>query len=230
MFKLNNHIPQKYDMNPKETLAYHCCIIYEHFANMIFPEYRHSKIPKTGDPRKCMLFKHCYKMAEMLDGQIEKKYYPLYIKAQFDIFLKIFQATNKCPLITPAIISSKKSLSRWNVWKYYYEKVKVIKTENTTVNAEQSVLENEFKKTLDFMNCNSYMFKDLPSFIENENDIYKFILLKKISPYYVALSPWISYLKLKEDICRISNSDTILEILSEKDKQLHKKYFYKEYV
>ena len=230
MFKLNNHIPQKYDMNPKETLAYHCCIIYEHFANMIFPEYRHSKIPKTGDPRKCMLFKHCYKMAEMLDGQIEKKYYPLYIKAQFDIFLKIFQATNKCPLITPAIISSKKSLSRWNVWKYYYEKVKVIKTENTTVNAEQSVLENEFKKTLDFMNCNSYMFKDLPSFIENENDIYKFILLKKISPYYVALSPWISYLKLKEDICRISNSDTILEILSEKDKKLHKKYFYREYV
>lgn len=217
-------------MNPKETLAYHCCLIYEHFANMIFPKYRHSKLPKSGDPRKCMLFKHCYKMIAMLDGQIEKKFYPLYIKAQFDIFLKIFQATNKCPLITPAIISSKKSLSRWNVWKYYYEKVKVIKTENTTVNAEQSVLENEFKKTLDFMNCNSDMFKDLSSFIENENDIYRFIILKKISPYYIALSPWVSHLKLKEDIYRISNSDTILEILSEKDKQLHKKYFLKEYM
>jgi len=228
--KFNNNIPQKYDMNPKETLAYHCCIIYEHFSIMIFPKYRHSKMPSKGDPRKCTLFKHCYKMNALLEGKLEKIYYPLFIKAQFDIFKKIFEATKQCPLITPTIISSNKALSRWNVWKYYYEKVKSIKNENNTVNVEQSVLENEFKSTLDFMNCNSYIFDDINCFIENEKDIYKFTLLKKISPYYISLSPWISKLKSKDDIYNISNAETILEILSDKDKQLHKKYFSKEYI
>ena len=65
---------------------------------------------------------------------------------------------------------------------------------------------------------------------ENEKDIYKFTLLKKISPYYISLSPWISKLKAKDDIYNISNAETILEMLSDKDKQLHKKYFSKEYV
>lgn len=217
-------------MTPKETLAYQCCLIYEHFSNIIFPKYRHSKLPSKGDPRKCMLFKHCYKMIAMLDGELEKKYYPFFIRSQFDIFKKIFDATKVCPLITPAIISSKKAISRWNVWKYYNEKIKNIKTENNTVNAEQSLLLNEFAKTLDFIHVNSDIFNSLESFLKYQDDIYKFVLLKKISPYYICLSPWIAQLKNKDEIYTISNSDTILEILSEDDKKLHRKYFSKEYI
>lgn len=216
-------------MQPKETLAYQCCIIYEHCANMIFPNYRHSKLKKIGDPRKCSLFKHCYKMVNYLEGKLDKKLYPYFIKAQFDIFKKIYEATGTCPLVTPNIISSVKSFNRWKVWKYYNEKIKHIKVENNTVNASQQLIELEFSKTLDFMNVNSEIFKDFQSFINNSKNILKFCILKKISPYYIALSPWIEKLEFKEEIYNISNSETILEILSENDKKLHKKYFNKEY-
>ena len=229
MFKYNIHIPQKYNFNPKETLAYQCCIIYEHCANMIFPNYMHSRLPKKGDPRKCTLFKHSYRMVEFLEDKLDKKLYPYYIKAQFDIFKKIYDATKKCPLITPAIISSAKAVNRWKVWKYYSDKIKHIKTEHNTVNASQNLLVNEFSKTLDFMNCNTEIFKDIKSFIDNSNNILKLCLLKKLSPYYIALSPWIEKLDCKEEIYKICNSETILEILSEDDKKLHKKYFNKEY-
>ena len=229
MYKFNIHIPQKYNMTPKETLAYQCCIIYEHCANMIFPNYRHARLKKTGDPRKCSLFKHCYKMVEFLDGKLEKKFYPYFIKSQFDIFNKIYQVTGTCPLITPNIISSLKSVNRWKVWKYYNDKIKHIKVENNTVVSSQQLIELEFSKTLDFMNVNSEIFKDIQSFIDNSKNILKFCILKKISPYYIALSPWVEKLELKEEIYKISNSETILEILSETDKKLHRKYFNKEY-
>lgn len=229
MFKFNHHLPQKYDLNPKETLAYQCCIIYEHCANMIFPKYRHSRLPKKGDPRKCSLFKHAYKMVNYLEGKLEKKYYPYFIKSQFDIFKKIHEATGNCPLITPNIISSAKSASRWKVWKYYNDKIKHINTEHNTVNASQSLLLNEFSKTIDFMNSNSEIFKDINNFLNNSKEILKFCILKKLSPYYIALSPWIQKITYKEEIYQISNSETILEIMSEEDKKLHKKYFSKEY-
>jgi len=70
---------------------------------------------------------------------------------------------------------------------------------------------------------------DIQSFIDNSKNILKFCILKKISPYYIALSPWVEKLELKEEIYKISNSETILEILSETDKKLHRKYFNKEY-
>jgi len=230
MFKFNIHMPQKYDMTPKETLAYQCCIIYEHCSNMIFPNYIHARLKRKGDPRNCSLFKHCYKMVNSLEGKLDKKLYPYFIKAQFDIFLKVFQTTNQCPLISPAIISSEKSFSRWKVWKYYNEKIKYIKNENNIITASQPLLVNEFSKTLDFMNSNSELFKDIASFIDNSSNILKLCIIKKLSPYYIALSPWIEKLKSKEEIYTISNSEIILEILSDEDKQLHKKYFYKEYV
>jgi len=230
MYKFDYNIPQKYNMSPKDTLAYQCCLIYEHCANSIFPNYLHSKLSKKGDPRKCLLFRHSLKMISNLEGKLEKKLYPYFIKSQFVIFKKIFEATGTCPLITPAIISSSKSVSRWNVWKYYNDKIKHIKVENNTVSASEQLLILEFIKTLDFMNSNIDIFKDLSSFLNNETNILKFCILKKISPYYVALSPWINKLKCKEEIYRLCNSETILEILSNQDKLHHKKYFFKEYI
>ena len=110
------------------------------------------------------------------------------------------------------------------------EKIKYIKNENNIITASQPLLVNEFSKTLDFMNSNSELFKDIASFIDNSSNILKLCIIKKLSPYYIALSPWIEKLKSKEEIYTISNSEIILEILSDEDKQLHKKYFYKEYV
>jgi hypothetical protein len=84
-------------------------------------------------------------MNALLEGKLEKIYYPLFIKAQFDIFKKIFEATKQCPLITPTIISSNKALSRWNVWKYYYEKVKSI--EDKLVRLQDLYIEGNIEKS-----------------------------------------------------------------------------------
>lgn len=231
MYKFDPLIPHHYNLNPLETLAYHCCVVYLTLANKIFPNYRHCKLPKKGDIRKSSLFKHCYKMCKNLDSKIKKEHYPLFIKAQFDIFKSIYEATKVCPAIMPTIISSSKSFNRWHVWKSRYEAIKVIKTENTTVNAERQLLLIEFSKTLDFINKNSEVFQDFNSFIENKNQLLKFVILKKISPYYIALSPWIEKLPedIKQEIFKITNSETIKEMMSSDDKNLHKNYFKKEY-
>lgn len=231
MYKFDPLIPEKYGLDPMETLAYQCCIVYLTLAYKIFPNYRHSKLPKSGNIKKASLFKHCYKMCKNIEGKIKKEHYPLFIKAQMDIFKSIYDATNVCPIIVPAIISGKKSFNRWLVWKNRYEKIKIIKTENTTINAEKQLLINEFCKTLDFMKSNPTIFESLKSFAENQNQILKFVILKKISPYYVCLSPWIEKLQdtIKEDIYRITNSETIKEIMSQGDKNLHHYYFKHEY-
>jgi hypothetical protein len=231
MYKFDPLIPEKYNLNPLETLAYQCCVVYLTLAYKVFPNYRHCKIPKTGNIKKSSLFKHCYKMCVNLEGKIKKEYYPLFIKAQFDIFNTIYKATGLCPIIAPSIISGKKSFNRWLVWRNRYESIKVIKTENTTVNAERQLLINEFLKTLKFMHSNSYAFENFNTFNENYKDVFKFVILKKISPYYIALSPWIEKLpeKIREEIYNISNSETIKEIMSQDDKNLHHYYFKNEY-
>lgn len=231
MYKFDPLIPHKYDLNQAETLAYHCSVVYLTLAYKIFPNYRHCKLPKKGDIRKSSLFKHCYKMCTNLDGKIKKEHYPLFIKAQFDIFKSIYKATNVCPIIMPTIISSSKSFNRWHVWKSRYEAIKVIKTENTTINAERQILINEFVKTVDFINKNSEIFEDFKCFFENKNQILKFVILKKLSPYYIALSPWIEKLpeNIKQEILNITNAETIKEIMSVDDKKIHHLYFKKEY-
>ena len=149
----------------------------------------------------------------------------------FVIFNAIYKATGVCPFIVPSIISGKKSLNRWLLWKNRYEAIKVIKTENTTINAERQLLINEFLKTISFMNSNSEIFKDYKSFLENKSQLLKFVILKKISPYYVCLSPWIEKLpeEIREEMYRITNSETIKEIMSQDDKNIHFYYFKKEY-
>lgn len=231
MYKFDPLIPEKYGLDPVETLAYQCCIVYLTLAHKIFPNYRHSKLPRTGNIRKASLFKHCYKMCKNIDGKIKKEHYPLFIKAQMDIFKSIYDATNICPTIIPSIISGRKSFGRWLVWKNRYEKIKIIKTENTTINAEKQLLINEFSKTLYFMKSNPLIFESFSSFSSNQTQIFKFVILKKISPYYVCLSPWIEKLeeKIKEEIFTITNSDTIKEMMSNDDKKLHQYYFKHEY-
>lgn len=231
MYKFDPLIPEKYDLNQIETLAYQCCVVYLSLAYKIFPNYRHVKLPAKGNIKNASLFKHCLKMCRNLEGKIKKEHYPLFIKAQMDIFNAIYKATGVCPFIVPSIISGKKSLNRWLLWKNRYEAIKVIKTENTTINAERQLLINEFLKTISFMNSNSEIFKDYKSFLENKSQLLKFVILKKISPYYVCLSPWIEKLpeEIREEMYRITNSETIKEIMSQDDKNIHFYYFKKEY-
>ena len=232
MYKFDPLIPDKYDLSPIETLAYQCCIVYLTLAHKIFPNYRHCKLPKSGNVRNASLFKHCLKMCKNLDTKVKKEHYPLYIKAQMDIFSSIYKATNVCPFIVPSMISSSKSFSRWMLWKNRYEAIKVIKTENTTINAERQLLLNEFIKTLAFMNTKFNIFENLKTFLENKTEIFKFVILKKISPYYVALSPWIEKLpsEIKDEILTITNSESVREIMSQDDRNIHRYYFKNEYI
>ena len=72
MYKFDPLIPDKYDLSPIETLAYQCCIVYLTLAHKIFPNYRHCKLPKSGNVRNASLFKHCLKMCKNLDTKVKK--------------------------------------------------------------------------------------------------------------------------------------------------------------
>lgn len=231
MYKFDPLVPEKYDLSPMETLAYQCCIVYLTLAYKIFPNYRHAKFPSTGDVRKSALFKHCYKMCKNLEGKIKKEFYPYFIKAQMDIFKTIFKTTGVCPIITPSIISGSKSFKRWLVWKNKYDAIKVIKSENTTVNAERQLLINEFAKTKLFMQSENEIFDNFESFLKNKEKVIKFVILKKLSPYYVAISPWVKKLpcEISEEIYQITNSETIQEIINQEDRNIHQFYFANEY-
>jgi hypothetical protein len=196
---------EKYEMDELETQACHIASMWLEQSRKKFPDYRHATM-KKGDPRKSLIFKIAYKLVRETNGILTKEEYPLYIRAQLDI-LKAINRDNDHPLIDPNCLVGEKAWKRWKLWKKKYDQVrnKPKDTVEVTGVGIQKALEG-IEKTKEFIvktfgpDVNFDKYKE--AYINN--NIFRWINLGKISPYYLAISPFVKKLFTEEDYKKIN--------------------------
>lgn len=177
----------KYNMTELEAKAFKICLIWQHLCKKEFPNERYLKLSKTKDPRKTTLFKYSYKLIKETKGLLDddKEYY-IYILAQLQI-LKLLKEGEIHPLIEPQILVGDKAWKRWKIWKRKYDKkLKQVKdyTDLGLVTSERQI-KIELLKTLEYLKKINYTNINIP-----KSDFERMVDNKKISPYYVILSPY----------------------------------------
>ena len=183
------HLILDYDMDELQAKAFKVALLWEHFAPKEFPNYKISKLPKKGDPRKNnLLFKYRYKMVRDYKGLIEDGDLKLYVVAQLQI-LKAFENA----LVTPNCLASANSWKRWEIWKKKYDKIN--KQEIPQEVDEQPIalpakIKYELDNTKEFLLSKYEHIPTLEDLERNMSDgtLFRWVFLNKVSPYYIMLS------------------------------------------
>lgn len=179
-----------YNMDMLEARAYKLVLLWLDKSRSMFPDYKHARMRKEGDPRKSQIFKFCYKLARETQGILEESDYPLYVRAQLEI-LKHITRGKEHALIDPNCLVGDKAWIRWKLWKRKYdERSKVIEDKNP-VPANQIKVVEALNRTREFL-AKSFgaeiCAEKLQEAVLNKN-LQRWVALGKISPYYLVLSP-----------------------------------------
>jgi hypothetical protein len=184
-----------YQMTNLEAKAFKLSLLWEALTQKEFPEYSHTKLRKSGDPRKSILFKYCYKLLKETKGLLEEKEYKNYITSQLHVYKSMVEQYAR---IDPIILCGPKAWKRWKYWSYLYKKQQmIIETQDVEIKAIPSNVIREIKATRKFL---FDKFDGVPTFealVENVSDFHVWIGTGRISPYYVILSPYVSRLEIQ---------------------------------
>jgi len=184
----------KYKMNQDEISAYKLCIMWDSVCEKEIPKYQYTKSKQTGDPRKSLLFRYCYKLIKETRGLIDYKDYRLYVTAQIHVLTNISDGDVHA-LITPACLTGDKAWRRWKLWQRKYDKVKKQqKIESDGGKSSFIQIQSALKRTKKFL---FDKFEGHPSFEQIQAAVQEYLVVKwltlgKITPYYVLLSPFIA--------------------------------------
>lgn len=178
-----------YGMTEEEAKAFKVCLLWEETIHQELPGYQTSKLSKRGDPRKCSLFKYCFKLVRETKTLLKNEEYRLWVRAQIQVMKSITDGTVHA-LVDPKILVGDKAWRRWKMWKRKYDK-KINKPELAEVKDSISVIKSELKRTRKFLES---QYDGMPSLREIERNlkdrmIIRWLTLGKITPYYVLLSP-----------------------------------------
>ena len=188
----------EYKLDATQSKAYKVMIIWLVMSRKIFPDFKLAlnRMPK-GDPGKSRLWKVCYKMVREVEGKIKDEDLKLYVTAQLHIMKSITDGEAH-PNITPEILCSQKSWARWCVWKKKYEAALAAKSvEKVKIeNPNDPAMTEELEKAKRFL---EHIFRRQPTFSDIEvavkdRSLIRWTKLKKISPLYAILSPWVKKL------------------------------------
>lgn len=195
-----------------EEKAYKLGLIWEELSKTIFPNYKHSRFPKKGDPKKSSLFKYCYKLVRETCGLLGEDEYYFYVKAQLDI-LKSIKIGEEMPLVSPQILVGDKAWIRWKIWKKKYNNV--VNTVEKIGLAIYSV--EEIKKELE--RTNLFLVGKFAGIPRKEQllvkDIERWLNLGKLSPFFVMLSFLANLVKIDKDLYEKSITEEVREIFKE---------------
>jgi len=184
-------VAEHYNMDADQATAFQLCHVWLDTSREIFPDYKHYRMPKKGDPRKSMLWKLCYKLVRETKGLIPLGEYPLYIRAQLDV-VKAITDGKEHPLVEPQMLVGDKAWVRWRLWKKKYD-------------AEAKVLANQSAPTVSKIKeamerSKAFLFKHFrgqPTFEQMEEaagnkNLLRWAADKRLSAYYLANSDYIS--------------------------------------
>lgn len=183
----------EWNMTPDEVKAFKFGCTWEEQTKKFFPDYQGiARFPRKGDPRKCSLFKECWKLMRSTRGLLRPEEYKLYIIAN----LQILRA-NKAR-VEPNALSGDKAWIRWIVWKNLYE----IKSKKIAGQQHQDegdveinpVVVKELALTKKFLyeKCEGEpSFQKIKKYVDGVQ-MKTWINSGKVSQYYIVLSPWIA--------------------------------------
>ncbi len=176
-------------MDEIQTKAYQLCFVWLETTRKVFPNYKHYRMSKKGDPRKSLLFKYCYKLVK--ETLISDEEFPLYIMAQLQILKAITNGVEH-PLISPQCLVGDKAWRRWCLWKKRYDaksKALDISTSPTSLKVKEAL---EAAKAFLFKHFQGQpTFQQFQEAADNKN-LLRWAADKRLSPYYLANSIWIS--------------------------------------
>jgi hypothetical protein len=196
----------EYDMNELEAMAYKVNLLWLDKSRKIFPNYRHATMAK-GDPRKSLIFKICYKLVRETQGVLANDEYHLYVQAQLDV-LRHINSGKSTPLIDPNCLVGEKAWKRWKLWKRRYDAICKKPIDKEIQKSPQAILKalEGIERTKEFLAKTiggDYTFEKIQECYINKN-IFRWINLQKISPYYLAISPFAQKLLTEEDHKKIN--------------------------
>jgi hypothetical protein len=202
-----------YQMNELETRAYTLSLIWHERARKMFPNYSHQKIKKSGDPRTGLIFKICYKLVRETQGLLEETDYTLYVRAQLDVLRHVNEG-KRDPLISPNCLVGDKAWKRWKLWKRKFDEAMAKPMENN-----QSTPAGVLKALHGLEQTREFLFKNLgpnPSYEKFQEavltkNLFKWINFGKISPYYIAISPFMKEILKTEDLKKINFDPKLYE-------------------
>jgi len=185
----------EYNMNELEAKAFKCCLLWEDITKTELPDYRTTRLPRKGDPRKSLLFKNCYKLVRDTRGLIPDDMYQYYIRAQVTMLKSLSDGTIHA-LIEPGCLSGPKAWIRWKIWKNKFERQARKNNaagDTSKITVLDSKVMSELTRTKNFFNTNfgeNYEKEKIVEIINNK-EIIKWSSFSKVSPFYLLLSPLI---------------------------------------
>lgn len=185
----------QWKMTPPEAEAYKFALYWCEEAHKVFPKAHVSCLPKKGDPRKSLLFKHCWKLLRTVKGLLKPEEVPLYIHAQL-YCMKKFDG-----YVGPNCLSGDKAWIRWKVYKYLYEQ-KLAERENRPppLKANPAISkELILTKKFIFEKCDGDPTQEKIEGFFNDGFFKLWSMKGHVSAYYLMLSPW-----LKKHIKKLS--------------------------
>lgn len=183
----------RYKMTDLEAKAFKISLLWEKLSAKEFPNYSHVKLRKNGDPRKSILFRHCYKLVQETKDLIVDADYPKYITAQLHVYKGL---PTQRALIDPIILTGEKAWRRWNFWKYIYKRKELI-PEDVVITACPNHVILQLKKTRDFLFNQFLGIPDESQYKSSRNKLINWLMQDKISPYYAVLSPFFKRLGIE---------------------------------
>lgn len=190
----------EWSMSPDEAKAFRVACIWEEQCKKIFPGQRLAKLPDKGDPRKCNLFKHCWKLIRETRGLIDESNYKDYINSNLNI-LKIHNAR-----VEPNGICGDKAWVRFQVWKRLVEKAALKVMADTP--PRELVVNPKIMKELDctkrflFEKFDGQPTFDKTKIVAHDGKLKYWVSSSKVSHYYLLLSPWIKKMDALEKLAK----------------------------
>lgn len=230
-------ITVKYKMTCEEKTAYKILLYWNETLRKLFPDQNHGHISK-GDPRKSHAFKYCYKLMRETKGKLHEDDYKLYVYSQLDILRRITINNSEKPLIGINCLTGEKAWKRWLFWKSKYDRLKkqqkhMEKQKNAPKSIALEKVTHGLNTTFSFLSNNigkDYNYYEFEERITN-GDFRRWILLQKISPYYLLLSNFYEKCKNKIDLKKMNiELDVYKTSITEHAKEIYKNIFTNELI
>jgi hypothetical protein len=177
----------EWNMSDVEAQTYKLAVIWEEQLEKLFPDDKHRKMPKKADPRKCTLFRFCWKLLRETRGLLKPEEYKLYIIAN----LQILRANKG--RIEPNCLVGEKAWIRWKVWQRLFNKKKQEQHGESALSSisldPKVVREIDCTKRFLYEKCDGPPSVEILNKFMKEGKIILWINSCKISKFYLALSP-----------------------------------------
>lgn len=222
--KYDPNLPFELGYSTEETSAYLLLCQWHELTNLLLPDYVHHRLPRKGDIRKSIIFKHMLKFYREKNKEFKGYQYILFMRAQLEIARKL-QKEGKKILVDASLLHGDKAYARWAAWKHLVKEKRQNQKASYAYIEGNVIAEMELtKKTIHDLLDNNIQ---LEKYIDESSNLLRFVILKKISPLYVVCSEWIKKLPepIKTDIMDFANTENLKDFDLSEIHKIYNKYF-----